>query len=395
MTRIAYIVSTLKRCGPNSQLRSIIRHLDRTQFESLVITLSPEPEDSIKPLYEQDGISICGLGLSRWAGLFISRAKLRELLREQKVDLLHTQGIRADSLAASLSDEWPAVCSVRNFPQLDYPMTYGVVRGYWMAHTHTRALRRVAAPVGVSSAVTHNLTECFDVHAHTICNGVDTAMWTPVSPEERAALRQKLNVAEETVFWVSVGHLSERKDPLAVIASFRQAALPNAKLVFLGSGPLEAECRLAADGCEQIGFAGRVENVADWLRAADGFISTSLAEGFPNAVLEALACGLPCLLSDISPHRELAEQAGECVRLFSGGDVAPLQGFEPSESLRTLARTAAEEKFSAAAMSGAYQDLYRDVPPIWSVNRTPKVWKTLEKQNHRCLREQVERAHEV
>jgi len=133
MLRVATIVSTLKRCGPNSQLRSIIRHLDRTQFESMVITLSPESADSVKPLFEQDGIQIVSLGLSRFAGMFLSRAKLREPLQEEKVDVLHTQGIRADSLAAALSDEWPAVCSIRNFPQMDYPMTYGAIRGHWKA----------------------------------------------------------------------------------------------------------------------------------------------------------------------------------------------------------------------------------------------------------------------
>jgi len=190
---------------------------------------------------------------------------------------------------------------------------------------------------------------------------VDTEVWSPASPEEVSNLRKNFGFDDDETVWVSVGHLSERKDPLAVITAFRKAALPNAKLVFLGSGPLEAECRAAADGCEQIVFAGRVDNVADWLRAADVFISASLAEGFPNAVLEALACGLPCVLSDIPPHAELAELAGECIQLFSEGDVAPLRGFETSESLRIAARTAAEEKFSAAAMSGAYQEIYREL----------------------------------
>ena len=365
MIRVAYIVSTLKRCGPNNQLRSIIRHLDRTQFDPLVITLSPEPDDSVKSLYEQDGIPVCSLNLSRLTGLFLSRPKLRDLLRAKKIDLLHTQGIRADSLAAAFSDEWPAVCSVRNFPQLDYPMTYNAVRGYWMAFAHTRALGRVAAAVGVSAAVAHNLKDCFDVDARTICNGVDTAVWTPASPEERSGLRKHLGVSDETKLWVSVGHLSERKDPLEVIDAFREADLSNTKLVFLGSGPLEADCRLAAEGDEQIVFAGRVENVSDWLRAADGFVSASHAEGFPNAVLEALACGLPCLLSDIPPHGELAEQAGTCVQLFVDGDTAGLvrqfKSFEPGESLRAAARSAAEEQFSATAMSGKYQEFYQEL----------------------------------
>ncbi len=365
MIRIAYVVSTLKRCGPNNQLRSIIRHLDRERFDPRVITLSPEPDDSVKPLFEQEGIPIHSLSLSRVEGLLMGRRKLRCLLRAERVGLLHTQGFRADSLAAALRREWMSVCSVRNFPQLDYPMTYGTVRGYWMAGSHTRALRRIAAPVGVSGAVAHNLTDCFGIRARTICNGVETAVFTPVPAQERSALRDKLGFAEDEPVWVSVGHLSERKDPLAVIHAFREASLPKARLVFLGSGPQEAECRRAAEGCKQIVFAGRVENVSDFLRAADGFISASHAEGFPNAVLEALACGLPCLLSDIPPHGELAEEAGECIQLFEDGNAPAMARqiirFQSSERLRIAARAAAETTFSAQATSEQYQEIYGEL----------------------------------
>jgi len=364
MARIAYIVSTLKRCGPNSQLHSIIRHLDRTEFEPLVITLSPETDDSVKPHFEQDGIPVVSLHLSRIEGLFAARRKLRNLLKENRVGLLHTQGIRADSLAASLRREWPAVCSVRNFPQLDYPMTYGHLRGAWMAFCHARALRRAAAPVGVSDAVARNLTEHFGIRARTICNGVETAVWTPAAAEERVSLRRKLGLMQDGTVWVSVGHLSERKDPLTVIRAFRQAENKKAQIVFLGSGSLEADCRRAADGCKQIIFAGRVDNVADYLRAADGFVSASHAEGFPNAVLEALACGLPCVLSDIPPHREIAEQAGACISLFPVDDAQALaenlRQCEISDDIRLTTRAVAQKYFSADKTSAAYQKLYRE-----------------------------------
>lgn len=360
MIRIAYIVSTLKRCGPNSQLRSIIRHLDRNQFEPLVITLSPEPADSVKPLFEQDGIPVVSLNLSRVEGLFMARRKLRSLLKEKQVHVLHAQGVRADSLAASL--DWPSVCSVRNFPQLDYPMTYGKWRGTLMARSHIRALRRICAPVGVSEAVSENLNTRFGVQARTVRNGVDTAVWTMASLQERIGLRERIKVAAGKTLWVSVGHLSERKDPLTVIRAFRQAGIKDAQLVFLGSGPQEKACRAAAEGCEQIIFAGRVDNVADYLRAADGFVSASHAEGFPNAVLEAMACGLPCVLSNIPSHLEIAEQAGECVRLFPVGDsmalASEIKQLEINDAIRIKARFVAQNSFSANAMSAQYQVIY-------------------------------------
>ncbi len=365
MTRIAYIVSALKRCGPNSQLRSIIRHLDRTQFEPLVITLSPEPEDSVRPLFEQDGIPVVSLNLSRVQGIFSARRLLRKLLKEKQAGLLHTQGIRADSLAASLRSEWPAVCSVRNFPQLDYPMTYGKWYGAWMARSHLQALGRIAAPVGVSAAVSENLKKQAGIAVRTVRNGVDTDVWTPAAESERANLRCKLGLAQEGAVWVSVGHLSERKDPMTVIRAFQRADIKNSQLVFLGSGPQEAACRAAAEGCTQIQFAGRVNNVADYLHAADGFVSASHAEGFPNAVLEAMACGLPCVLSNIPPHLEIAEQAGECVRLFPAGDSADLsvmlKQFEITDAIYAEARSVAQKSFSAISMSEQYQAIYREL----------------------------------
>ncbi len=365
MIRVAYVVSTLKRCGPSNQLRNIIRYLDRKQFAPLVITLSPESADSVKPQFEQAGIEVVSLDLSRAAGILMARGKLRLLLQQRQADVLHTQGVRADCLAAGLCDEWKGVCSVRNFPQLDFSMTYGALRGFWMARSHVSALRRIAAPVGVSAAVSWNLKDVFGVEARTICNGVDTQVWTPGSEAEVSILRKNLGFAADETVWVSVGHLSERKDPLAVIRSFKAAAAPNAKLVFLGGGPLEADCRAAANGDVRIVLAGRVDNVGDWLRAADGFVSASQAEGFPNAVLEALACGLPCVLSDIPPHGELAERAAGSVQLFREGDDDALakcfRQFVSDPARRAAARAAAESVFSARGTSESYQEIYREL----------------------------------
>ena len=365
MIKVAYVVSTLKRCGPTQQLFYIIRHLDRAQFEPLVITLSPEPADSLQTRFEEAGIPLQSLGLSRWAGLFFARSKLLQMLQSAGVDLLHTQGLRADSLAASLRRIFPAVASLRNFPQKDYPMTYGSLRGRWMARTHVRALRRLAAPTGVSAAVSRNLHETFGVEAQTVCNGVEISSWTPSSTAERLALRRQLDLPEDGSVWVSVGHLSVRKDPLTVVRGFQSLRDERHCLVFLGSGELDADCRAAAAGAPYIRFAGRVENVADFLRAADGFVSASHAEGFPNAVLEALACGLPCVLSDIPPHREIAEQVELGVLLFPEGDERALarqiETVEPTEALRAALRTDAEQTFSAAAMSARYQAIYKQL----------------------------------
>src|SRR5690625_7535896 len=73
----------------------------------------------------------------------------------------------------------------------------------------------------------------------------------------------------------------------------------------LGGGELQSACKALAGQTNNILIKGAVQNVAQYLQASDYFVSCSKAEGLPMAVIEALACGLPCLLSDISPHAEI------------------------------------------------------------------------------------------
>src|SRR5690606_27550731 len=69
MKRILYIVSTLYGSGPINQLQYLLRYLDRSRFEPLILTLSPEPPGSIIKAFLGDGIDVQTLGMSRITGL--------------------------------------------------------------------------------------------------------------------------------------------------------------------------------------------------------------------------------------------------------------------------------------------------------------------------------------
>ena len=367
MHKIVYVVSTLKLSGPTNQLFNIVVNLDSTRFEAHVITLSPEPDESRWSDFIGAGVKVYSLGLSRLSGLILARVKLKRLINDIKPDLIHTQGLRADVLSAGLGSIAPRVCTVRNIPQQDYVMTYGKVTGRLMFHNHVKAMGKLDMCVGVSSAVSANLQQTFGLaNVATIRNGVDTEAYDRPSAADKQRLRERLGLPLEGRIWISSGHLSSRKDPLFLIKAWRrQFQKTDADhLLFIGAGPLEGECRVASEGAGNIHILGRVQNVSEYLKASDYFISASKAEGLPNAALEALACGLPVLLSDIGPHREIWDMSPAVGRLFALGDedllLDSLNAILGSdlETLAAAAHALAHEQLSARAMSGKYQRAY-------------------------------------
>lgn len=119
-------------------------------------------------------------------------------------------------------------------------------------------------------------------------NSVDTSIF---KPHNRVEARKRLNLPESERLVVFCGHFVERKGPLRVKQSLEIAG--DTKGIFVGTGPQVPQGN-------QVVHAGAVENssVPLWLSAGDVFVLPRLAEGMCVAIIEALACGLPVVVSD-------------------------------------------------------------------------------------------------
>jgi glycosyltransferase involved in cell wall biosynthesis len=108
------------------------------------------------------------------------------------------------------------------------------------------------------------------------------------------------------------------------------------------------------------------DRVADYYRAADLFILPSHREGLPNALLEAMACGLPAIAADASGTRELVT-VGETGYLFDADDSESLHralelGLDPSASkLGAAARALVEERYAISRVADEYERLYANL----------------------------------
>jgi glycosyltransferase involved in cell wall biosynthesis len=146
-------------------------------------------------------------------------------------------------------------------------------------------------------------------------NPVDPAEFRPPKPGEAAAWRQQHGIAKAGQVGIYVGRLSHEKGLPGLIRGFAEAAaeLPDALLLLVGDGPMRTELETMVRNLgpvrDQIRFIGRVpvEEVPNWLRASDVFALMSPNEGFPCALVEAMAVGLPSVVSDIPANIQLID----------------------------------------------------------------------------------------
>lgn len=173
---------------------------------------------------------------------------------------------------------------------------------------------------------------------------------------------------------VAVSRLVDIKNPFAVLMAFQQGSDQNGRLIYMGDGPLRSSLLSKSqevgsqDRAEFTGVVPR-EKVFESLLNGDLFISTSRGEGLPVSVLEAMACGCPVLLSDIPPHREIAEGLN-IIPLVQQDDIAgfareikKFSAMSASErkSIGQACRKVIEERFSLPVMHAAYEEVYRQV----------------------------------
>jgi glycosyltransferase involved in cell wall biosynthesis len=364
---ILYVVSTLKRCGPTNQLFGLVKNLDRSRFTPVVLTLSPETRDSRWDDFVALGIDVQSLGLGRVTGLLKGARELRAQLSVIKPALVHSQGIRADGLCVRvLPPSVVQIATLRNYPFKDYVMSFGRWQGELMARWHLFNLRQVHAVALVSNAI-HGMLGGRLQQARVVQNGVDVDRYHAVDNAERESLRERLGLERQARIFISTGHLDSRKDPVTAIEGFLAGAREDDQFLVLGDGVMREELKSRYSSSSQVRFLGRVANVQEYLQASDYFISASLAEGLPNAVLESLACGLPCLLSDIAEHDEILVGSSLHSMLFATGQAKALAACIKNldDAAYAKDRTAAvaiiAAGFSAAHMSAQYQTLYTEL----------------------------------
>lgn len=366
MFKILYIVSTLRRCGPTLQLFNIIKYLDRQRCLPQILTLSPEPQDSLMDEFIRLRVPVSSFRLGRFASFFRTRCRIRDYISEHRPDIVHSNGFRADLFSARVNYRVHTVTTVRNHLFESYDYDFGWVGRYLMAPLHLRMLRRIERAITVSRTLSERLWREYGLACDFVSNAVDQEFFFPVATAQKGQIRSQLGLPLEHRLFAVTGCLSALKDPVCVAEGFLKAAIPNTTMIFIGHGAMRGKLDLLRK-TGKILLAGRVTNVQTYLQGSDFLVSGSHTEGMPNAVLEAMACGLPCILSDISAHGEIARCSPASTKLFRVRDAHSLAEkisevlAQDYAEMSIAAVQAVTRNFSAKTMSENYLQVYTSI----------------------------------
>jgi glycosyltransferase involved in cell wall biosynthesis len=208
---------------------------------------------------------------------------------------------------------------------------------------------------------------------HIIGNGVDIDTFRPHDEASRGSQRRSLGLGDRHLA-VSVGRLVPAKNFDCLLEAW-SLTVPNLdadwRLVLVGAGPLEAELQAKAAGLgidDTVVFAGHQDNSEEWLAASDLFILASRYEGLSNALLEAMATGLPVVVTRVSGVRELVEETGAGIVVPTGDvealarAVAVVAGCHSMRrDMGAKARKVVEDRFSSNFAAAAHEKLYGDL----------------------------------
>ena len=293
MKRLLFVITTSDFGGTENFLYHLVTRIDRARFEPFVCSLCPLGR--VGQRIADAGVPTVSLELAptaRLPELWSGVRRLAELCGELRIDLIQPLLYRANMLAVL------AARRARNRPLVISGQRSLNPRGARLTVLGVQLTRRLAdGIIAVSPAVRDEIVRTERIapeRIEIIRNGVDTERYRPSDDGEPA--RERWGVSPQDLVIGAVGRLSKTKGfhhLLEAIALLRQRQL-EPKLLIAGTGPEEQALRAQAADLElgtQVRLLGYHADLQSFYSALDIFALTSLAEGSPNALLEAMASG--------------------------------------------------------------------------------------------------------
>ncbi len=288
--------------------------------------------------------------------------QLKRLMRLAKPDLIQTWLLQMDIFggAAARAARIPWIFSERSSAMAYPPTLKNRLRVFWASAASGVVSNSVAGDHYWQSRLNGSVLR------RIIPNGL------PLDEIEAAvpAALDEIGLKTEKDMVLFVGRFSPEKNLETLLLALREVvARPRTVAVLCGEGPLRLQLEqwLAKYAiADQVRLAGYVPDIWSWMKRASVLVSVGFFEGHPNAVLEAMACGIPLVVSDIPAHREFLDEHSALLvnphvpEAIAHAIISVLSSPEAAARRVILARAKAAQ-WSIPVIADRYAQVYREV----------------------------------
>jgi len=362
--KILYLITGLRTGGAEMVLYNLVKELDKNEFEPVVVSIISIAEvgEKIKRL----GVPVLSLNTQfKYDPLIFFR--FLSILKKEKPQILHSFLFHSIFLGRIVGK----ICKIPiTISSIHSEYTSGFLRDWILQFTSK--LDNVVTVVS-QKAKEKLVTARAILPSKTIViyNGIDLDKFKFRNKEKREEIRKELNLKGSDKVLISVGRLFKAKGYpylIKAIKSFK-TRYPKIILLILGEGKERKKLeKLIKDNNlkQNVFLLGRKEDISNYLNAADVFVLASLWESLPNVILEAMACDLPVVTTNVGGIPEIVENgvSGFLVKpknpLALTKKIDFVLNLSPRErgEMGKIGRKIVEEKFSLERMVKEYRDLY-------------------------------------
>jgi glycosyltransferase involved in cell wall biosynthesis len=292
--------------GGESHLLSLVENLDKDKFDPVVLSFTDGPMiERLKALQVPVHIipTLKPFDFTKWN-------KVKKLLQQEKIELVHAHGTRANSnvLWAARSLGIPVIYTVHGWSF--HPDQKPLVRNIRiMGEKYLTSKTNLNISVSASNQQSgKNYISSFQ--SMVINNGIDLRKFNPANPSKDT--RKELGIPAEKILVLFIARFTSHKQPLSLIEAFAEALKQNKNLhlLMVGDGDQKEQARQMIAQLkiqENVSLEAFRQDVPDVLAAADIFVLPSLWEGLPIGLLEALSMGKAVIASNVDGTSEIIE----------------------------------------------------------------------------------------
>lgn len=350
MARVLFVSTSTTVGGAEKTLFALATLLDHRRFPVAgVVSLKPEGHYGTR-LREQ-GVAVETLGLSR-APRLADAARLAAIIERERPDIVHAVMYQAIQLARLAKTRTSVPFKLISSPRVNYRSRS------WPTLMVDRWLKErddlLIAECEASRRFLIGRLGYAPAKVIVVRNGVDLAGW-PVSKIDRQKKRMELRLGSGDLLIGAVGRLDRQKGFATLIEAMARLKDAPVKCAIVGDGPerprLEALIR-KHELERSVWLLGERGEIPSWLSAFDLYCLPSLWEGLPNAVLEAMALGLPVVASAVDGVPEAVTDGRDGVL------VPPAKPAALAAALRSLSSDAARRAALGAAAKAAVAERF-------------------------------------